>query len=90
MAQHIQIDTFDNKAIKKIAKSIRGYRYFETSMKFNLIDDEQYHETVRDRVYVTSRTVPNSIVHGGKALFEVHTTPASGSGRIVTNIYLVA
>lgn len=90
MAQHIQIDTIDHKAIKKIAKGIRGQRHFRTSMKYQYINDERYHETARDEVYVTSRTVPESIVYGGKAMFEVHTTPASGSGRLVTNIYLVA
>ena len=90
MAQHIQIDTIDNEKIKTIAKSIRGYRHFKTSMKFEHINDERYHETLRDEVYITHRNVPESIVTGGKASFEVHTTPASGNGRLVTNIYLVA
>ena len=90
MDKLIQIDKFEHNAIKKIAESIRGYRYFDTSMKFQHINDERYHETLRDKVYVTHRNVPESIVTGGKASFEVHTTPASGAGRLVTNIYLVA
>lgn len=91
MAQHVQIDTIDNEKIKQIATSIRGYRYFATSMKFQEIYEDEYKETLRDRVFVTHRNVSQSLVHGGKASFEVHTTPAqSDNGRLVTNIYLVA
>lgn len=42
-----------------------------------------------DKVYITHRNVPNSVVAGGKASFEVHTRPEANK-RIVTNIYLVA
>lgn len=90
MAQHIKTHLIDHEAIRKIEKSIRGQRYFKTSMKFNEITDEDYKETLRDEVYITHRNVPNSIVTGGRATFEVHTTPAQTSGRLVTGIYLVA
>lgn len=77
MAQHIPAKLFTQKAIQKIVQSIEKQRYFKTSMRF---DD------VEKNVYQTLRSVPESIVWGGKAIFEVHT---DDSGNVI-EIYLVA
>lgn len=90
MAQHIPIEQFEQKAIQNIDKSIRKQGYFRTSMKFEPLAPE-YEETPEDQVYMTHRSVPNSIVWGGKASFEVHTKPIFGSNKKeVTKIYLIA
>lgn len=87
MAQHIPIELFKQKAIQKIAKSIHAQRYFTTSMKFEELPLE-YAEG-DDRAFVTYRTVPESIVAGGRATFEVHCKQLK-YGLEVTKIYLVA
>lgn len=88
MAQHIPVEQFEDKTIQRIAQAIRNQQYFETSFKFERMPWD-YEESPTDKVYVAHRNVPQSIVAGGRASFEVHTRP-QGSKRIVTNIYLVA
>jgi hypothetical protein len=77
MAQHIPIELFKQKAIKKIEQGIRSQRYFRGSFKY---------EEVEKNIFTTSRRVPESIVFGGWASFEVHTI----DGRKIEKIYLVA
>ena len=90
MAQHIPIESFNQKAIKQIEKSIRNQGYFRTSTKFECLPPE-YEETPEDQVYGTVRTTPKSITGYSRNYFEVHTKPIYGTSRKeVTNIYLVA
>lgn len=89
MAQHIPIENFKQKAMVKIAESIRKQGYFRYSLKFEPLPPE-YKETPQDQVYVTSRTVPKSVCWF-KPTFEVHTEPIYGTSRKkVTKIYMVA
>ena len=89
MAQHIPIQNFKQKAMRKIEQSIRNQGYFRTSMKFEPLPPE-YEETPEDQVYITTRAVPKSICWF-KPTFEVHTKPIYGTSRKeVTKIYLVA
>lgn len=88
MAQHIPIEQFDQKAMQKLARSIRGVKYFAGSLKFEELREADYKETPEDRVFVTYRAVPKSILWF-KPCIEVHTKPAK-MGREATNIYVVA
>lgn len=90
MAQHIPIQAFKQKSMRKIEESIRNQKYFRTSMKFEPLDP-MYEETPEDQVYGTERHTPKSITGFDRNYFEVHTKPIYGtSAREVTNIYLVA
>ena len=91
MAQHVPIHQFEQKKIKKIEESIRKQRYFSASLKYTKLTKD-YNETEDDEVYITYRQVPETIVAGGFADFEVHTKPSKISiyYRTPTNIYLVA
>jgi hypothetical protein len=64
-------------AINKIVAGILKQRHFKTSMRYFEVDKN---------VYQTDRNVPESIVWGGKATFEVHTDDKG----IIKDIYLVA
>lgn len=90
MAQHIPAEKINNPKVKKLVETIRNQRYFRTSMKFFELPYDDFKETIDDEVYGCARRVPFSVVHGGQALFEVHTKPAKDLGREVTNVYLVA
>lgn len=88
MAQHINIDEFDQPEMQKINESIRKQIYFKTSMKFEQLPTD-YNESENDEVYFTERRIPGGIVYGSMyGLFEIHTKPAK-VGREVTKIYLV-
>lgn len=91
MAQHIPIQSFSQKQMRQVEKSIREQRYFKTSMKFERLD-AMYNETPSDEVYHTQRRVPQSLTGWPYGSFEVHTEPAKDGrgGREVTNIYFVA
>lgn len=89
MAQHINIVNYPQKKMRKFEEGIRKVRHFNGSLKYQELPDD-YKQSKDDKVYVTYRTVPESIVWGGKAAFEVHTTPLPTGGRLATNIYLVA
>lgn len=86
MAQHYPIDNFKQKAMQKIAQSIRATRYFKGSLRYEELPAE-YQETPTDRVFVTVRAVPKSIAPV-IATVEIHTEPAR-IGRQATNIYIV-
>lgn len=95
MAQHVPIQSFTQKAFKKIGEAIhndftRSRGLMKTSMKYNfdslkssfLAEDEQ------DEVYMANRRIPKGIVFGSqRGYFEVHYNREKGK---VTNIYLVA
>lgn len=89
MALHINIVEFPQKKIREIENGIRKRRSFGGSLKYEELPDD-YKQSKDDKVYVTYRTVPESIVWGGKATFEVHTTSLPNGQRLATNIYLVA
>lgn len=89
MAQHIDADRIDNKRVQQIVASIRKQKYFKTSMKFSELPYADK-ENASDEVYGCDRSVPESIVYGGRAFFEIHTKPAINFSREVTNIFLVA
>lgn len=88
MAQHTPIEFFDQKAIKKIADSIRNERNFSGSLKYGTLPRE-YEENFYDKVF--TRSVPKSIMWF-RPLLEIHTRPESfqSTRRVATNIYLVA
>lgn len=90
MAQHILINNFMQKSMRKIEENIRKQGYFRTSLKYEMLTDE-YKETPEDQVFVTYRSIPKSITGiQGQECFEVHTKPIYNSNkREVTNIYLV-
>lgn len=92
MAQHIPIEYFPQKQVKKIAEAIRKENSFKSSFKFQKMDD-MYMENDFDEVYETWRRLPKSIYpYDEKATLEVHTRPSGEHRhkRIATNIYLVA
>lgn len=90
MAQHVPIQNFKQKSMRKIEESIRKRRSFAGSFLFEKLPDD-HKETEDDVVYMTYRKVPKSILWF-KAPIEVHTKPHPEHRhfRIVTNIYLVA
>lgn len=90
MAQHISIETFEHETVKRIARSIRNQRSFSGSLKYEELRHKDYKQSPEDRVFVTHRTLPNSLVFGGRATIEVHTKPRKGYGQEATNIYVVA
>lgn len=77
MAQHIDASRIDDTRIQRIVEGIRKQKYYRTSMRY---------ETVDTNIYATHRRVPESIVAGGRATFEVHTNDRG----IAERIYLVA
>jgi len=77
MAQHIDAHKVSDGTIQKIVANILAQKYYRTSMKYR---------TVERGVYETDRRVPEHIVCGGIATFQVHTDE---DGH-VTNIYMVA
>lgn len=95
MAQHVPIQTFTQKAFKKIEEAIhndftRSKGYMKTSMKyiFNEFQSSVNAESTNDEVYIVNRRIPKGIVYGSqRGDFEVHYNREKGK---VTNIYLVA
>jgi hypothetical protein len=89
MAQHVLADTIEDVTVQRIVKTIRKTRYFKTSMRYYDMPRE-YNETETDEVYGCDRNVPDSLVFGGRATFEIHTEPLRHGGRTVSKIYMVA
>lgn len=95
MAQHVPIQSFTQKAFKKIGEAIhndfvRSRGLMKTSMKYNYngLQSSLNAENEQDEVYMANRRIPKGIVHGSqRGDFEVHYNREKGK---VTNIYLVA